>query len=150
MAELGWPYLAEPALSPSLKCVASLGRTAGGLDTPSHDTILSASGSASVAANEVVLEVQQAPSNKVGIFLQGSSTINVPFADGILCTGSPLKRLEAIVLDASGTGNSTASVVLAGNVSPGQTRTYQFWFRDSQGPCATGSNLSNGYEITWK
>lgn len=31
----------------------------------------------------------------------------------------------------------------------GGTRTYQAWYRNPNGPCNTGSNLTNGVQVTW-
>ena len=112
--------------------------------------ILTASGTNMVANDDLVLEVSQARPNKNGVFLQGGSLVSNPFNDGILCVGNPTERLEFTTLDATGSVSSTASIVTEGNVSVGQTRYYQFWFRDGMGPCATGSNQTNGYEIVWQ
>ena len=44
------------------------------------------------------------------------------------------------------------SIVTEGNVLPGQTRYYQFWFRDGNGigACGFASNLTNGLEVNWQ
>ncbi|MCK6446093.1 MAG: hypothetical protein L6Q99_06840 [Planctomycetes bacterium] len=110
---------------------------------------LAASGSASVAADDLVLRVTQAAANKPALFFQGVNTIAVPFQDGILCAGGAIKRLQAVTLDASGAAQSTVSIVAQGAVVPGVTRTYQAWFRDPQGPCGTSSNLSSAVQLTW-
>lgn len=73
-----------------------------------------------------------------------------PFWDGIRCAGSPLIRLEVAHLDASGAAASTGSIVTQGGVAPGQTRTYQVWFRNPLGPCGTGANASAGLQIAWQ
>ena len=35
-------------------------------------------------------------------------------------------------------------------VEPASTWNYQGWYRDSQGPCGTGFNLTNGLSVTWR
>lgn len=112
--------------------------------------VLAASGSASVATDDLVFAVDQARGSQPGIFIQGTTLIVAPFKDGILCMGNPTERLEVIFLSATGTGVSVESVVSNGNVSPGQTRYYQFWYRDPQlSPCGTGSNFTNGVTVDW-
>lgn len=111
---------------------------------------LAASGSANVAADDLVLRVTQAAPGKPALFFQGASTIAVPFQDGILCAGGTIKRLQAVTLDANGFAQSNVSIVTSGVVVPGVTRTYQAWFRDPQGPCGTSSNLSSAVQITWQ
>jgi hypothetical protein len=32
----------------------------------------------------------------------------------------------------------------------GGTRTYQAWYRNTTGPCGTGSNLTNGILLAWQ
>jgi hypothetical protein len=111
--------------------------------------ILAGAGSASVAADDLVLRLRQGPAGKVALFVQGATTQAVPFLDGLLCVGAPIKRLEALTLDHLGNGATTTSIVTKGAVVPGATRTYQAWFRDGQGPCQRGANLSAALRVDW-
>jgi hypothetical protein len=112
--------------------------------------VLSATGSNVVATDDLVLRATKAAANKTGVFLQGSQQVANPLLGGILCVGGSTKRLEILQTDSSGNASSTLSVVNAGVVVAGQTRTYQFWFRDSSASCGAGSNLSGAYQILWQ
>lgn len=112
--------------------------------------VLSGLGSNVVANDDLVLQVAQGPANKTALFLQGGSTVSLPFWDGIRCAGNPVIRLQAITLNASGAGSSTASIVARGGVTPGVSRVYQTWFRDPQGPCGTLCNVSAGLQVAWQ
>lgn len=124
---------------------------AGCRNSHGYGAILSASGSSSVANDDLTLSVSQARMNQSCMLLQGAMRIAVPFKDGILCTGNPTHRLEVIFLDSSGAATSVESVVTGGNVAPGQTRYYQAWYRDpfDVAPCNARSNLTQALEIVW-
>jgi FG-GAP repeat protein len=129
---------------------STLGNREGCMNSQGLGAVLAASGSASVATDNLVFAVSQARGGQPGIFVQGTVLISAPFKDGILCMGNPTERLEVIFLSATGTGNSVESVVTNGNVSPGQTRHYQFWYRDPViSPCGTGSNFTSGLTVDW-
>lgn len=89
-----------------------------------------------------------------GLSFQGDQRLNggsgVQFGDGLRCAGESVVRLEAVVADSDDFARSTVSVSLAGGVLPGQTKYYQYWYRDPvHSPCDRLFNLTNGYEITW-
>ena len=76
------------------------------------------------------------------------------FGDGLPCAGGGLIRLQIRTSDSSGSSSTTIAIAAKGGVSPGDTKRYQCWYRDTSGnqPCGVGVNdfnLSNGYEITW-
>ena len=116
-----------------------------------HGALLSASGSAVHANDDLVLHVSQARPLVPSILVQGATTISVPFRDGIYCMGSPTVRMEVVMLDANGAGASAGSIVTLGSVpGPGSTRNYQQWYRDPNlSPCGTGSNFTNAVRIHW-
>jgi len=125
----------------------------------SNDTgsgaLLSASGSNSISADDLVLSASNLTQGP-GLFFQGDNAVNSangnPFGDGLRCAGGSVKRLEVQFANAANsfTASSTISVSVAGAVSAGQTKRYQYWYRDSgTSPCSSLFNLSNGYEITW-
>ena len=116
---------------------------------------LTATGSNSIAADNLVLvasNLTQGP----GLFFQGNNAVNSgngnAFGDGLRCAGGSVRRLEVLFANAGNnfTASSTISVATDGNVSVGQTKRYQYWYRDAgTSPCNSLFNLSNGYEITW-
>ena len=115
---------------------------------------LSASGDASVNGDTVVLNSNFATPGQPGLYFQGDTAVNggngVQFGDGLRCAGGNVIRLEIVTSDGSGAGSSSVSISSSGGVSPGQTRYYQWWFRDPNlTVCGSGFNTSNGVEITW-
>jgi len=115
--------------------------------------VLSASGNADLTADSLVLAASQCAPFRSGVFIQADGMENAGagslFGDGLLCVQGGMIVLEYAPTD--GGGGATSSVVLsqAGGVSAGDTRAYQYWFRDQSGPCAGQFNLTNGRLVTW-
>lgn len=121
-------------------------------NNPSGGVALTASGSASIAANDAALAVSGAQSFQPGLFFRADNAIGggngVAFGDGLRCAGGNVVRLEIVPADAA--GQAGTSVSLSAGLVPGDVRRYQYWCRvPGCSPCGVGFTLSNGYEIAW-
>lgn len=106
-----------------------------------------------MASDTVTLAAGDCPVNKPGLFFQGNIQVNGgsgnSFGDGLLCAGGGIVRLEIVSTDGTGSAASTIGIAAKGGVSAGQTKTYQFWYRDPGGTCSNGFNTTNGVELSW-
>jgi hypothetical protein len=111
---------------------------------------ISASGSASIAANDLVLRAEPVP-NQPAIFFYGPQQASVPFGNGTLCIAGQIGRLDVV----NATGNvmtflldNTSPPSAATQITAGSTWNFQAWFRD---PVAGGAffDLSDGLSVTF-
>ncbi len=116
---------------------------------------LTASGSGSIAANDLVLTADNLPlsSNNFCLFYQGSGQINGglgnPFGDGLRCANSNVVRIQ-LVASVGGLASTSVSISGTGGASIGTTLYYQAWYRSPGGPCGSSFNLTNGLAVTWQ
>ncbi len=120
-----------------------------------NGALLTGSGSASLSDDDLVLTTSQLTPGS-GLYFQGNNAVNGgdgnPFGDGLRCAGGSVRRIEVTFANTGNdlTTSTSVSIATQGDVSVGQTRHYQYWYRDSLGsPCSSGFNLSNAYEVTW-
>ena len=115
--------------------------------------LMSASGSASVSANDLVLRCDSVPAGQFGIFYYGPNQLALPFGNGIRCVGGQAFRLGVQAADAGGVLERVIDLSAppepAGTVNPGSTWNYQAWFRDPAGGGAS-FNLSDGLQISFQ
>lgn len=122
--------------------------------------LMLATGSKSVAANNLAFTATQLPPNTFGYFITSQTQAFVPNAGGSsgnLCVGAPTGRYVANVANSGVFGQIGLVVDLtsvpqplgAVSVTPGQTWNWQCWFRDSTLGFPT-SNFTDGYTITFE
>ena len=120
--------------------------------TGAGSTLIGA-GSNSVSAGDLALSASNALPGQPGLFFQGDNAINGGngnvFGDGLRCCGGNVIRLQVVVPDANGNAATSVNIAASGGVSPGDTKCYQYWYRDPAGPCGSGFNLTNGYQVSW-
>jgi len=112
--------------------------------------VIGATGSTSLAANDLVLAATSLPDLKPSLFLYSATPAAIPFGDGVLCLTGGLRRLGPLAQsDAAGTVMRAIDYASPpfnsgpGAITAGSTWRFQCWFRDPQGGPA-GFNLSTG------
>ena len=112
---------------------------------------MSAGGTTSVAANNLVLIAEGLPANVSGIFFYGPNQIQAAFGNGFRCVGGSTTRRTIEQADATGTiqhALDNQNTPPQGTIVPGVTFNFQSWFRDAMGGGAQ-FNLSDGLEVTF-
>jgi hypothetical protein len=132
--------LATPCPAPQTYCLATPNSAGSGARIDS-------AGSTSLGANELVMTARNCPPNKSGVFFHGAQQTQVPFANGMRCVSGGLVRTGTILTDEHGFAHRSFDAIAAG-MTVGQTRNFQFYFRD---PAAGGAlaNLSDGLSVTF-
>jgi len=124
-------------------------------------SVLAATGSLQVSANNVNLRASQMPNNSFGFFLASRTAGNVGQpggSQGILCLGGQIGRFvgPGLIQNSGNTGAISLGINLNALPQPtgsvpavaGETWRFQAWFRDSN-PTVT-SNFSSGLELTFQ
>jgi len=111
-------------------------------------------GSASVAADALVIDGSQLPVGKPALLFVGTQTVNAGngslFGDGLRCVGGPIQRLDVRVSDTGGAASWSNNLISSQGWNAGDTRFFQIWYRDPVvSPCGTDFNLSNGLEVVF-
>jgi len=118
--------------------------------------VITASGSNSVAANDLAFEAGPAPAGQLGVFFYGPELDFTPAGNGVLCVGrgaTGFARLPAVFADGTGTLSAaldnTLPPSLALTITPGSRWYFQAYFRDPAGG-GSGINFSDALEITFQ
>ena len=114
---------------------------------------ISASGSTSLSADDLVVTVSGVPHFQHGVQYMGQSQIQLPFGDGLRCVGSGGSGLVRFPVTNSGAGGVIAlgpGFLATTSISSGSTWNFQGWFRDPLGPCGSAFNLSSAISISFQ
>jgi len=125
------------------------GAEQGCLNSSGQGATVTASGSGSVLADDLVLIAAGMPASQFGIFFSGSALIQLPFGDGFRCAGGgDIVRFG--VLNSGPTGSfAQPDVASRGGFAPGESRVFQAWFRDTGSTCGAFFNLSSALGVTF-
>jgi hypothetical protein len=120
---------------------------------------LSGGGTASVAADDLVLTSSQLPHNVSCIVFMGTAQPAAPFHDGLRCVGAGFFGLFRFPLrnaGANGTFDETPIISYANTHFPppahivaGSVWSFQTWYRDPTGPCGHFTNVSNAVKVSF-
>jgi hypothetical protein len=142
----GLPYCFGDGTGVICPCFAFGAQGSGCVNSSGAGATLTGTGAASIGFDTFALTVTGAPPNKPGIFFQGTSQLNNPINDGILCTNMTL----SYGVNFTSPGGDATRSNLAATASAGTTLNYQYWYRDPSNSCGGGSNYSNGWTVTWQ
>jgi hypothetical protein len=128
---------AQPGLNYCTSTINSTGATA----------LMSANGTNSIAADDLVLRANPVPVATAGLFFYGFSRAQAPFGNGIRCIAPPLTRFPVV------TANNNGVLVFpvdyaTSQIAAGATLHFQAWFRDAAAGGATFTT-SDGYELSF-
>ncbi|MEO0661551.1 MAG: PQQ-dependent sugar dehydrogenase, partial [Planctomycetota bacterium] len=118
--------------------------------------VITASGSASIGAANLTLQVTDLPPNQFGLFITSEVRDATPFVggnQGILCLGAPVLRWNSPIFDSGAAGmvsrtTDYTDLPFGMTVQPGDTWNFQYWTRD-QNPGVT-SNTSSAVGVTFE
>ncbi|MFT7486245.1 MAG: hypothetical protein ACI9F9_002100 [Candidatus Paceibacteria bacterium] len=108
-------------------------------------------GEPSLGAGNPTISASALPLNTFGIFFYGPSQLAAPFGNGVRCVGGSLQRLAPVNTGALGLVTQLIDnngLPLTGQVSVGDQRNFQFWFRDVPAG-ASLFNLTDGMAVTY-
>ncbi|HVS17351.1 MAG TPA: hypothetical protein VMT18_02035 [Planctomycetota bacterium] len=130
--------------------------TAGCRNSTGQGGLLTATGSTSVGADDLVLTTTQMPAFTPGLMLMGPGIGGpLPFFDGRRCVNGALLRWPVKFAGATGSFSygpglsafSIANFPPAYWLTPGSVWHFQTWYRDNTGPCGSGANISNSASV---
>ena len=125
---------------------------AGCANSTGQGASLSATGSASAASDDLVLQITNLPPNRIGTILVGDMPLCAPLGAGLMAsTGTVLRLGGHQRTGAGGTMQLGPGIVgsVGGSIMAGTTWTFQAWYRDPSGSPCDYHNLSNGYCVSY-
>lgn len=147
--EVARPFCFSDGVSILCPCGNFTSVQEGCVNSSGAGAVLSGAGSARASLDNLRLRLNQAPANAPALLFRGLQSAPQSFRDGLLCCGAPQVRIAAVRLDAGGRYEFDEPLASLSGAAPGVAHRYQVWFRDPQGACGTGSNLSSALAIDW-
>jgi hypothetical protein len=128
-------------------CIAPVAYCSTAPNSAGNGAAMGSTGSASISNSELVLLSNDAPAHTMGAFRCGTQEIQVPFGNGWSCVAGTVVRLPFLQTDVHGQARQQLDYTWI-QVSPGQTRDFQFLYRDAAGG-GSRFNLSDGLRVVF-
>lgn len=129
-SQSGWVQIVDLFAQPQAYCTAAPNSVGPGAE-------LHVTGSASVAANDLVLWGTAMPAGSLGVFAYGDGQANLPFGNGFLCLSGVTQSFAPVQVDANGVATVAVDVngpaSSGGLISSGSTWNFQLTYRDAAG-----------------
>jgi len=151
----GIPDECELLATPYCFCAAgapcgNVDPNAGCANSTGVGALMSASGSSSVSADNLVLTVSQLPINAFAFMFRANNAIGpFPFGDGFRCAGGGLIRFGVQNSGMSGTISRGPGLCATYGIAPFTTYRFHCWYRDPAGPCGSGFNTPNAIAVSF-
>ncbi len=140
---MDWLY-AHPKPTPSTNYCAANDHSGG------RKAAIIATGSASIAEQDLQLIGYGAPAGTPAIFIASQNQAQAVFGNGFLCLGGPIHRIQPARVTTQG-GEAYRSLDFSAGyasiLTPGTQVNFQLWFRDTAGGGA-GFNTSDGCSVS--
>jgi hypothetical protein len=115
--------------------------------------VLDAFGTSSASADDAWFEGHDLPAGVTTILFSGNQQAGggagLALYDGLRCVGGTLHRLGTRAASTTGIVHHPSGLRAFGGWSAGTTVYFQLQYRNVGGPCAHGSNFSNGLSVTF-
>jgi len=115
---------------------------------------INSQGSTSVSQNNLILYCNSIPANQWGIFFYGPEELQHPLGGGTLCIGGAVFRINpAVQANENGLAMQFTDLTKGpmasgpGEITPGSTWNFQYWYRDPSGPTYSGFNFTDALRI---
>lgn len=106
-------------------------------------------GTDSRAADDLTLHASDLAPGQPALLFTGDADIELLFGDGRLCTGGTQKRLDIVTADGAGDASYGPGLAAGASFDVGDEPRLQVWYRDPQGPCGSGFNLTNAVALSY-
>lgn len=137
---------------PSVATCGNSDANAGCVSSLASGATLTATGSTLLGNDDLVMTTSNVPAGVMGLMFMGTNqSAPSPLGDGLLCLSGSLQRWGIQSAGPNGTfvyGPGLAAQAQANfpsnfHFEPGLEWNFQTWYRDPNGPCGQGSNLSD-------
>jgi hypothetical protein len=140
----GWLEIVDLFSQPSSYCTAGTNSTGVG-------ATLHATGSGSIARNDLQLVCVDVPPAAPGFFVYATQQLSVPFGPGFVCVGGQRYKMPLAVASTGGIATQAADYngtnALGGAITAGTTWNFQYRYRDV--PAGGVLNLSDALSIAF-